>query len=351
MYMHVAIDITPLENANSGRGVGSYTKLLVDALQKYETSYTYSFFTRKQKVSDKADIVHYPYFDPFFLTLPLLQEKPRIVTVHDLIPIHFPDKFPRGLRGELKWQVQRFGLRATRRVIADSYASKADIERYVGIPSSKIDVIHLAASDEFKNVQDKVTLQSVTEKYRLPKHFFVYVGDVNWNKNIMGLLKAFQMFSGKNPAHHLVFVGKSFLDTDLSETAELSRFVKDSRLGDRVDFVGFVEQTDLAAIYTLANACILPSFYEGFGLPLLEAVACGTPVVASKGSSLDEIAGPAIRVDAYSVDDIAHGLTRILRLSSVARAELGRLSVAWSRRFSWKHVAQKTVQAYKQALG
>lgn len=348
--MHIAIDVTPLGNANSGRGVGSYTKLLVSALQKYERSHTYSLITRKQKVPDNVDIIHYPYFDPFFLTLPLLQTKPRVVTVHDLVPIHFPDKFPRGLRGELKWQIQRRALHTSRRVITDSYASKEDIEQYAGIPSLNIEVIHLAAPEQYARVQDKTVLQKVASKYNLPKQFLVYVGDVNWNKNIMGLLKAFQMFSRKNYDCHLVLVGKSFQDADLPEALEVRRFVQGAHLGNRVHLIGFVEQADLPDLYTLAAACVLPSFYEGFGLPVLEAMACGCPVVAARGSSLDEIAGPAIRVNPYSVDDLAGGMIEIVHLNSVKRQELLKQSIDWSARFSWHKVARETVLAYKKAL-
>src|SRR5258706_5833567 len=102
--MNIAIDITPLETGHSGRGVGIYTKNLIESLQKYEKKHTYILFTPKQGVPKNTDIVHYPYFDPFFLTLPLIKTKPSVVTVHDLIPLVFPEKFPPGIRGYMKWQ-------------------------------------------------------------------------------------------------------------------------------------------------------------------------------------------------------------------------------------------------------
>src|SRR5258706_7275203 len=104
--MHIAIDTSPLANGHKFRGVGSYTQSLIDALQKYEGEHQYSFFTGNAVFKD-VDIVHYPYFDPFFLTLPFKKTKPTIVTVHDLIPLLYPDKFPPGLRGKVKWYIQQ----------------------------------------------------------------------------------------------------------------------------------------------------------------------------------------------------------------------------------------------------
>ena len=124
--MKIAIDITPLESAHRARGVGVYTKNLIDALETYGKQHTYLYFTGHQLVPPDADVVHYPYFDPFFLTLPLVKPKPTVVTVHDLIPLVFPYKFPAGIRGNIKWQVQKLSLHGAKRIIADSNSSKND---------------------------------------------------------------------------------------------------------------------------------------------------------------------------------------------------------------------------------
>jgi glycosyltransferase involved in cell wall biosynthesis len=133
--MKIAIDITPLESAHRARGVGVYTKNLIDALETYGKQHTYLYFTGHQLVPPDADVVHYPYFDPFFLTLPLVKIKPALVTVHDLIPLVFPYKFPAGIRGRFAWHVQRLSLRGAKRIIADSNSSKNDIVRIAGAKS------------------------------------------------------------------------------------------------------------------------------------------------------------------------------------------------------------------------
>ena len=242
--MHIAIDTTPLESGHQARGVGSYTKLLIKALQKYENRHTYSFFTRGQKVPKQTDLVHYPYFDPFFLTLPLFKLIPTVVTVHDLIPIGFPDHFPKGLRGELKWQAQKLSLRGAARIIADSNASKTDIHELIGFPKERIDVVHLAPSPIFRPMAGQTARDRVRKKYNLPERFILYVGDINWNKNINGMLKAFREIKNTK----LVLVGKAFLDDTLIETQEIDRMIHLLGLSEAIVKLGFVAEEDLVII-------------------------------------------------------------------------------------------------------
>ena len=176
--MRIAIDITPLSSAHKDRGVGKYTKLLVESLQKYESKHSYTLFERGKKVPENIDVVHYPHFDPFFLTLPLIKTKPTVVTIHDLIPIKYPDKFPRGIRGEVKWQIQRYSLTSATRIIADSASSKRDILKHVGYDQNNISVVHLAP--------DPAIIAGAGNGSERRK-FLIYVGDLNWNKNIYGL--------------------------------------------------------------------------------------------------------------------------------------------------------------------
>ncbi len=347
--MHIAIDTSPLESAHSVRGTGIYTKLLVEALQKHETSHTYSFFTRSQKVPNNADLVHYPYFDPFFLTLPVFHNKPVVVTVHDLIPIRFPDKFPRGIRGSLKWGLQRTALGRAERIITDSLCSGRDIERFVHFSKEKIDVIYLAASDEYGPETDTKTLDIVRRKYSLPKYYLVYTGDINWNKNVPGFLEAFGKITPRKDIH-LLLVGKSFLQGELPEVREIRHTIETNGIQDNVRMLGFVPTEDLRSIYTLGQAAILPSFYEGFGLPVLEAMACGAPAIVAKGSSLDEIAGPALRIDPYDVGTIAKGISEVFAMSESEHRILSEASRAWANSFTWEKVAKETVVSYRKAL-
>ena len=344
--MHIAIDITPLESGHQVRGVGSYTKLLVEALQTYEKSHSYSFFTRGQKVSGNADLVHCTYFDPFFLTLPLIKQKPVVVTVHDLIPLAYPSRFPRGIRGNVTWLIQKWSLAGAKRVITDSIVSQQDIHRITGVALDRIDVVYLAPSADFRPIKDQTVLSRIKAKYGLPGTFILYVGDVNWNKNIIGMLKAFQDLKQVK----LVLVGNAFTDEHLTEAQEINRMIRSLELTKNIVKPGFVPDEDLVALYNLATVYVQPSFAEGFGLPILEAMACGCPVVAAAGSSLSEISGPAISVNSNDPQDIAKGIRHVLLFSPAQRKSLISAELDWVRSFSWKKVAHETVRSYEKCI-
>ncbi|MBI3887732.1 glycosyltransferase [Candidatus Microgenomates bacterium] len=147
--MKVAIDISPLTTGHKVRGVGFYLQHLKDALITYFPQDAYIFFTRLEEIPQDVDLVHYPYFDPFFVTLPLWEKHKRVVTVHDLTPIVFPDHFPAGIKGNLSWQIQKFNLRKSDVIITDSDSSTKDVAKFTGIATSKITTVHLAAGEEF----------------------------------------------------------------------------------------------------------------------------------------------------------------------------------------------------------
>ena len=348
--MNIAIDITPLQTGHKNRGVGTYTKLLIEALQKYEKNHSYHFFTRGQKVPKDIELIHYPYFDPFFVTLPLAFSKPTVVTVHDLIPLVFPEHFPAGIRGALKWHYQRIRLTAATRIISDSKASKGDIERIAGVSASRIDVIPLAAASMFRQISDKAILNKVRNRYHLAEHYLLYVGDINWNKNIIGMLEAYKSVKRQASSVKLVLVGKAFLDVNIPEPQSIRSFVEHNHLQDSVVYVGSVPSVDLVAIYNLASVYIQPSHYEGFGLPVLEAMACGTPVVSSRAASLAEIAGPAIAVDPSDPQDIARGILEALTMTPVKRKALIKAQTKWVQQFSWERVVHQTIESYEKAI-
>lgn len=353
--MHIAIDKTPLQTGHSVRGVGQYTKLLIESLQKYETQHSFSFFVRGEKVPKNADIVHYPYFEPFFLTLPLIKALPTVVTVHDLIPLEYPENFPKGIKGFVKWQIQKWSIQGVRLIITDSYASKQSILRLIKIPEKNIHVVPLAASPSFTHVGDMKLLMRVKKKFSLPDQFFLYVGDVNWNKNILGLVSAFirlrahqALTNGKTAK--LVLVGKAFHESSLPELRKLQSAIAQNNLENTVVMLGYVSDSELSAVYRLSTASVQPSFAEGFGFPVLEAMACGAPVVCAKGSSLDEIAGPSIRVHPSDTDDIARGMKEALELTNAQRKHLVDKQLAWQATYSWRRVGRETVKAY-EAVG
>lgn len=336
--MNIAIDASPLHSGHRDRGVGKYTELLIESLQKYEPRHSYTIYVRGQKVPENIDVVHYPYFDPFFLTLPLVRRIPTVVTVHDLIPIVFPDKFPRGIRGEIKWQIQRITLRNATKIITDSENSKKDIVRFTGIDAPKITSVYLAPDP-------KIVMGAKAKRQH--GDFILYVGDLNWNKNIGGLLDG---FSQAKVSVKLVVVGKGFVEQSLPEAIAVRARVKALGLENRIEFVGHVSDTKLGALYGSSIGCILPSFYEGFGLPVIEAMTCGVPVICSRGSSLDEIAGPALRIDAQDFDTIAESITKLVDLSERERKSLIEKGRAWSNLFTWEKVAHETVGVYEKSI-
>ena len=228
--MRIAIDTTPLESGHKDRGVGMYTKLLIEALQKYEGNHSYHFFYSGTKGTQKCRYCPLSLFRSVFYYPAGFPSTPRVVTVHDLIPLVFPEHFPAGIRGRLKWQVQRWSLGRTTRIITDSESSKRDIIRLAGISPQSIDVVPLAAAPAFRQISDKEVLKKVKKNYDLPEKFVLYVGDINWNKNILGMITAFERVrrsprfrsgeSGQAGSVKLVLVGSAFLDASLREVRQ-----------------------------------------------------------------------------------------------------------------------------------
>src|SRR3972149_154950 len=221
--MKIAIDVSPLQTEHRARGVGFYLEHLKKALVKYHSENTYIFFVRGEKLSEDIDLIHFPYFEPFFLALPLYKKFKTVVTVHDLTPIVFNQNFPRGIKGEIKWQMQKFSLRKSNRIITDSNCSKNDIVKYVGINRDLIDVIYLAAGEKFRKLEigpdgsfhsgsrtNEIPLDTckleIKKRYKLPSSFVLYVGDVTWNKNLPRLIDAI-----KTTDIPLVMVGKNLI--------------------------------------------------------------------------------------------------------------------------------------------
>lgn len=341
--MHIAIDARPLEGGHSGRGTGKYTRLLVDSLAEFVPKHTYSLFTKPEDVPRSADVVHYPFFDPFFLTLPMKRPAPTVVTVHDLIPLAYPAHFRPGLRGAFKWRAQRWSLNHVQAVVTDSEASKLDIVRFTTLPSARIAVVPLAPDAQFGRPVASVVRESVKKKYGLSSQFLLYVGDVNWNKNVPGMLRAV----ARVPNIPLVLVGRAFEHIDIPEVRVIDKLIRELQLGSRIIKTGFVEDRSLAALYALATAAITPSFAEGFGFPVLEAMASGTPTVVATGSSLDEIAGPSVRVDPRHPTDMAAGIKKAMQID---KAKWRPKANAWVKKFSWKQVALATAHVYETVV-
>lgn len=350
--MKIAIDVSPIaknsKSAHKVRGVGSYINLLVENLPKYDKKNEYVFVENKKFPAD-ADLIHYPYFDPFFITLPFNSSKKFVVTVHDLTPLVFPSHFPVGVRGRAKWEIQKRLLKRATAVIADSERSKRDVREIGGIGEEKIKTVYLAADKQFKKLSMVNSQWSIVKKYSLPKEFLLYVGDVTWNKNLPRLIEAV-----KKTPYKLVMVGKVWDVGDVGEVSK-NRWNDDFRkviaqIQNDSQFIrlGFVPDEDLLKIYNLATALIMPSIYEGFGLPVLEAMSCGCPVITSHGGSLAEVAGDAaFYVDEQNPNSIAAGIEKILSDTKL-RADFSRRGIAQAKKFSIEKMIKDLVNIYEE---
>ncbi|MBU2577823.1 glycosyltransferase family 4 protein [Patescibacteria group bacterium] len=338
--IRVGIDLSPLDDQSKYRGIGKYTERLVGALKKVSDIELIDYSKEKN-----VDLIHYPFFDFFFLTLPLFKPKKTVVTIHDCIPLAFPDQYPPGVKGRSKFLIQRTSLTNASAVITDSENSKNDIVKYLNYPTEKIHVVYLAADSSFgvvKNVKEK---NEIRKKYKLPKKFVLYVGDVNYNKNLPSLIKAFSQVRDKAD---LVLVGKSFENKNLNEVKEILSLIKELGLEEKVHFTGYVADADLKVIYNLASVYCLVSLYEGFGLGVLEAMSCGCPVVTSNLSSLPEAVGDsALLIDPYSIDEISKAIKKFLD-SKKEREEYTKKGIKRAGLFSWRKVAEETAEVYKK---
>lgn len=346
--MKVAFNISPLNSGHKTRGIGSYTFNLLKELKRQQ-DVEIQEFTTFNEIKD-ADVIHVPYFDLFQHTLPLKKKFPTIVTIHDVTPLVFPKQYPKGIRGSVNLTLQKLSLKNVSCVITDSHSSKTDIHKYLNVPLEKIDVVHLAPAENFKVINDKNKLNMVAKKYNLPEKFALYTGNINWNKNLLNLTDAC-----KKAGIDLVMVGSGFEkknDLNHPELRSYQDFLDKYAHDPNVKILGYVDTVDLVAIMNLATVVLLPSFYEGFGLPILESQASGTPVITSKLSSMPEVAGDgAVLVDPYSVEEIAKAIIDVISdKAQVTRHKLHQAGLDNIRRFSWEKCAKETVEIYKKVL-
>src|SRR3989338_6354452 len=339
--MKIALDISPIKTGHKVRGIGSYTEKLAEELQKYKDQVELELF-ENPKSPPPADLINYPYFDLFFHTLTIKSKVNRVVTIHDVIPLVFPKYFPSGVKGYLSFFFQKMALKNVDAVICDSENSKNDIISKLSYPAEKIHPIYLAPGENFRQISDKKLLSAVARKYKLPKTFILYVGDVNWNKNIANLLKAARVAKV-----NLVMVGNALIDKNLLQTQEIDKLIRKLGISGQITRTGYINEEELIAVYNLAKCCVLPSFYEGFGLPVLEAMACGTPVVCSNRGSLKEIAGPATICQPEDPDDIAAKIISTMNLSKTAKESLSQRSQKHAAAFTWQKVVSETIKVYK----
>lgn len=268
---------------------------------------------------------------------------PTILTIHDLIFRKIPEHHKFLNRWYLNLTMPLYAKRANH-IIAVSKATRDDVMDTYGVSGDKITVIPEAAAPRFKP-QAVEALEATRKRYQLPKRYLLYVGTVEPRKNLLRLLKVWERLYKAAEAPSLVLVGKrGWLSDDFFNALDTSP----ARHG--VIVTGYVRDEDLPALYAGATAFVFPSLYEGFGLPPLEAMACGTPVVCSNVSSLPEVVGDAaLLCDPTDDGALAEALQRISRDTDL-RQELRKRGLAQAAKFSWERAAQETLALYKRFM-
>lgn len=355
--MRVAINVTPLKSAHKNRGIGYYTDNLIENLKKDQNMKIFTFLDTTEL--KEIDIIHYPWFDFFFHTLPLRRVAPTVVTIHDVIPLIFKEHYPVGLKGKINFLLQKAALKNCQAFITDSDASKQDIIKHLKLESEKVFPIPLAAEERFKLLSDTKLLYA-KRKLNLPDRYLLYVGDANWVKNIPFLIKAFRKLKNISSDLNdlkLILVGGVFLKRvndinhpELESLKLVNKLIEEQGLEESIVRVGNLEKDELAAFYNLASAYVQPSFYEGFGLPVLEAFACGVPVVCSNGGSLPEVGGDAaLFFNPQNLNQFINLLREVLQNMSL-REKLIKLGLKQAEKFSWQKVVDETKAVYMKIL-
>jgi glycosyltransferase involved in cell wall biosynthesis len=371
--LRIAIDYTSALRQTAG--IGRYTRGLVGALAKVDLENAYTLFCAGQtpppdgwpanfsvratrlparwlttawhklriplpaeQLAGACEIFHSPDF-----TLPPLRRALGVVTVHDLSFLRVPQCADPGLRAFLEKAVPR-SLARSARVLADSENTRKDLIELLDVVPDKISVVPAGIEPRFRPVEDEAQLAAVRARYQLPERFILMVGTIEPRKNLARLITAYGRLRRQTGLPHaLVIAGREgWLFEGIYEQ------VKQERLTEQIRFPGFVADADLPALYTLADVLAFPSLYEGFGLPPLEAMACGTPVVASDNSSLPEAVGAAaLLVSAEDTEGLADAMARVLCDADLRGRliELGRLRAA---RFTWREAALRLLAAYRE---
>ena len=320
---------------DAGAGLGRNFRLVPETAPAY--SLAEQFRIPLALARERVQLVHAPHY-----VLPPAIRCRSVVTIHDCIHLMFPQYLPSKLAYVYAKGSMWSATRKADRVLTVSEASKRDILRFFDIPAEKVEVIYNAIDERFLGDADTHRMDLTRQRYQLDHPFVLYVGNIKPHKNIERLIDAFAIVSRRGPDDlKLIIIGD-----ELSKYPVLRQSVHRHQLDKRVRFLGFQPQATLAAFYRLARAFVFPSLYEGFGLPPLEAMACGTPVVTSNVSSLPEVAGgAALLVDPYDAEAIADGMVRAVTDESL-RADLIARGLARAREFSWKHSVSKIHDIY-----
>ncbi|HEX7593459.1 MAG TPA: glycosyltransferase family 1 protein [Anaerolineae bacterium] len=303
---------------------------------------TFSWREQFQLPTSNIQLLHSPYY-----IKPYYSRVSSVVNIFDLIPLRVP-------KDSLTWRARLFfrlavslAARTATRIIASSVATRADLVTLLRVPREKIDVIPLAADACFAP-QPAAEIARVRAKYALPDEYVLSVGINKPHKNIAALIEAWQSLG--DLSRTLVIAGARDAQSAQQAAVENRKPVLSEAEGSRIQFIHNVDDRDLPALYSGAAVFVMPSLYEGFGLPTLEAMACGAPVICSNTSSLPEVVDDAaLLIDPHSVDEMAVAIERVLS-DAALRDELRAKSLARAAQFSWERTARETLAVYRSVV-
>src|SRR5258705_8975880 len=287
---------------------------------------------------EKPDIFHAPHY-----VLPVAVRGRSVVTIHDCIHLMFPQYLPNRAAYAYARASMWISSKRSDRILTVSEASKRDILHFFNVPPDKISVVYNAIDERLWVEPDPEDVARVRERFQLDHGFVLYAGTIKPHKNLVRLIEAFaELRKGEFEELKLLIIGD-----EISKLPALRRAVHSHKLHKHVRFLGFLPDDTLAALYRLAAVFVFPSLYEGFGLPPLEAMASGTPVVTSNVSSLPEVAGDAaMLVGPYDVASIVAGMRRVLSDPALAD-EMRRKGLIRARDFSWERSVARTHDIYQ----
>jgi len=291
---------------------------------------------------ERIDLLHSPYWSN-----PLWAPWPTVVTVHDVIQFVLPEYAWRKISRVYFGIVSRSARRADA-VITVSECSKRDIVTLLGLPPARIHVIGNAVDASLHPVRDAWLLASVRERYGIAPRFILYFGGFDLRKNVPRLIESYaRLPAALRKEYQLVIAGR-YMHLGHPLYPDPRQTVQRLGLDGRVVFTGQVREQDKAPLFSAATVFVFPSLYEGFGIPVLEAMACGTPVVTSDSSALPEVVGDAgLLVDPYDTDAISDGVRALLE-DQVRREDLARRGLERARLFTWQQVAEQTLRVYRE---
>jgi glycosyltransferase involved in cell wall biosynthesis len=365
--MRVAIDTRKIHDF----GIGTYIRNLLRQLARIDRDTEYVLLCREPDVGIAAQLgpnfrgvvapspnyslreqIHVPwvlrrerpdvYHAPHYVLPPAVRCR-SVVTIHDCIHLMFPQYLPNRVAYAYARASMWAAARRSNRILTVSEASKRDILNLFNVKPEKVVVVYNAIDEHFSATPSDEHVARIRERYQLDHKFVLYVGNIKPHKNLVRLIEAFSQLRRTHDDLKLLIIGD-----EISKLPALRRAVHRHKLHKHVRFLGYLKDDTLTVLYRLASVFVFPSLYEGFGLPPLEAMASGTPVVTSNVSSLPEVTGnAAVLVDPYDVESIEDGMRRVLDDPKLAE-ELRLKGLQRAREFSWERSVEKTQRVYRE---